>query len=173
MNELAVPGAQLLDQMAELYAVIDDTGSTPDPQRLKDIQRLSSSILVKSNKVAGLGALSGPDLELLTKASGSAGDITNWLGQATGLRDLKGSVRRAAERWATDISKAAGSYGAKPVPGQALDFGQFDARSGEYRKKWGGKPAAGGAAPAKRPQRTVGGETREWDGREWVKVKGD
>lgn len=158
MNNLAVPGAQLLDQLSELEAVIDTAGSVPSVEQLNDIQRLTASILVKSNKVAGLGALSGPDLELLTKASGSAGKLTNWFGEATGLRDLKGSVRRSAERWATDISKAAGAYGATPVPGKPLDFGGYDARVAEYRKKWGGtKSAPAGSGGVKM---TLGGKTK-------------
>jgi hypothetical protein len=151
MNTLAVPGSQWLDQMAELAAVLEDAGSAPTATQLSDIQRLIATALVKQNKVAGLGALSGEDVNILKKAGGSVGDLTNWLGQATGLRDLKASVRSAAQRGAKDIEKAAGAYGSKPVPGAALDFNQFDARVGEYRYKGGkAKPeptAAGGLTP--------------------------
>jgi hypothetical protein len=163
MNELAVPGSQWLDQMAELSGVLDSAGTSPTPQQLADIHRLIASSLVKQNKVAGLGALSGPDMDLLKKAGGSVGDLTNFLGQATGLRDLKRSVRSAAERGAADISKAAGAYGSNVVPGSPLDFKGWDSTASGYAKKWG---SAG--VGAKRPTRTVGNETREWNGSAWV-----
>lgn len=146
MNTLAGPGAEWIDQMAELSAVLEAAGDAPSPNQIADIQRLIASGLTKQNKVAGLGALSGPDMELLKKAGGSVGELTNFLGQATGLRDLKRSVRSAAERGARDIEIRAGGYGAKPVPGGKLDFATFDTRAAEYLKKWKpGKVGAGGA----------------------------
>jgi hypothetical protein len=167
LNNLAGPGAEWIDQMAELSALLDVAGDAPSPTQLADIQRLIAAGLTKQNKVAGLGALSGPDMDILKKAGGSVGDLTNFLGQATGLRDLRASVRSAAERGAKDIQIRAGGVGSTPVPGKPLDFSTFDTRASEYRKKWA---APKGAAKGKRPTRTVEGETREWDGAKWVPV---
>lgn len=135
MNNLAVPGAQVLDQFAELAAELDNAGDVPSPEQLANIQRLVAATTVKLNKVAGLGALSGPDLDLLQKAGGSVSELRDLVSQGAGLRDLKLSVRSAAERVAGDIVKAAGAYGSQPVPGQALDFAIWDAAKAKYLAK--------------------------------------
>jgi hypothetical protein len=108
-------------------------------------------------------------MDLLRKAGGSVAELNNIFGQATGLRDLKKSIRSAASRGARDISIAAGAYGANPIPGKALDFNTWDAQSAQYADRYRGKPATNPTGESGGLQRKQGKDGKWYvnDGTGW------
>lgn len=140
----ATPGAEVMDKLAGIHGLLDSVNGVPGPQKMRDLHQLISSTLTKYNKTAGLGALSGPDKEILEKAMGSVDSLSGILGNTSGLLDLKRSIKNAAEILSKEATAAAGSYGSTPKPGSPFDLDVWNKKALEAASKYrssGGAPA--------------------------------
>lgn len=111
-------GLNALSGMGDLYGLLGTIGRVPTPQQASDVKQLTSDLIVNLNSVAGLGALSGPDMEILTNA---AGDPTRFLQKAAGLANLQRAVKNAADRIRRAVNAAVSVPGGKPRPGSVFD----------------------------------------------------
>ena len=128
----------LTQKMRSALAGTSGVSRTMDPKTVTGLKQLATQIQIEAKNVAGLGALSGPDMGLMTALASDPTSIqTNLtvdLPKMLEQLDGWGDSQVAGESRATGIRKKAAAVG-KPSPGPGYVRGKAGGQSGWYNAK--------------------------------------
>lgn len=141
----------VLDNAKQVEDILTHGGPAVWGQRATELSSLINNIWTELKDIKNLGVLAGPDMGILQGIVADPSSLDSVLKDAAAVRQLLPQIQKFQARMKGDLVRRVSGYGAKPVEGGAY----YEA------------PAAA-PAQAKRPQRTVNGETREWNGSAWV-----
>lgn len=126
----------LTQKMRAALAGTNGMSRTMDPKTVTGLKQLATQIQIEAKNVAGLGALSGPDMGLMNALAADPtsiqANLTVDLPKMLEQLDGWGDSQVAGESRATGIRKKGGG---KPSPGSGYARGKFGDKSGWYNAK--------------------------------------